>query len=266
MFRGGDGEAAQCPHCGAPWEPTATGGCRYCEYQPTPAAAVPPTVPQPQQFVYVPTPGPVVTTGSRRGCGLVSVFVVLLVLLPLVITGIVVIMAARQTSSSLSGLGTAFTSPTISVPQVTVPNIGALSGSGSVSGALSGPVTGIVNASGGDPLACRTSAGRVTGLVFSGAAPAPPGGDLAVVAGLPAGLRGPGTYGVDQGLSLDVALTGPTTQTWKAGPGSAATLTIEPTGSVTVRFEGLPVAASVPGGDPLLAQPLSGTVTLTCPG
>ncbi|MFN8040310.1 MAG: hypothetical protein U0Q07_13950 [Acidimicrobiales bacterium] len=282
MFKGDQGSGgAQCPNCGAPWEPTTTGACRFCEQVPMvgppqaapygqvpPYGQAPPTVPtgQPMQYIHVPTPGPIVDTRTGRGCGWFTVLIIVVVVLPLIATAAIFWYVARETSNGLSGFGSAFTTPSFSVPNVTVPNLGALNGSGSVSGAMAGSFSGIVSATGGDPLSCRTSVGRVTGVVFTGSAPSPPGGSLSIVATLPAGLRGPGTYGTDQGLTVDVALTGGSTQLWKAGPGNAATLTVAPTGDVSLRFEGLPSAASTPGSDPLLAQPLSGTLTLTCPG
>ena len=279
MFQGDKGSAgAQCPNCGAPWEPTTTGACRFCEQVPmvgppqaatTPYGQAPPTVPTGQpmpQYIHVPTPGPIVDASTGRGCGWLTVLIIVVVVLPLIVTAGIFWYVARETSNGLSGFGSAFTTPSFSVPNITVPNLGAINGSGSVSGAMAGSVSGTVAATGGDPLSCRTSVGRVTGVVFTGSAPSPPGGSLSIVASLPAGLRGPGTYGTDQGLTVDVALTGSSTVLWKAGPGNAATLTVSPTGDVSLRFEGLPASVTVPGADPLLSQPLSGTITLTCPG
>jgi hypothetical protein len=207
----------------------------------------------------MPVSMPATTGGGRSGCGLLTVVVLLLVILPIVGVAVAVYVSARSATDTLNRSVSTFTVPRVSVP-------GSLNGTGQVSGALTGNLTGVVSATGSNPLQCRSSVGDVSGLIFSGAAPAPPGGDLSIIANLPAGLRGPGTYGLGQSLTVDAALTGPTTRTWTAGAGTVATLTVAPDGSVTLRFEGLQPGLAAPGGDPLLAQPLSGTVTLTCGG
>lgn len=277
----------ECPSCGAPLSLDENGSCKYCRV----------TVGGARGGWKLVRAVPAITPTRTRSSGATWLwsFIIFMVLMTVVLPIGIMIAVGKTTSDAFNGFGSSSNgSPGTSVQSKTKENVnpsqksvpkssstikavpGTVSGTADLTGAITGSTSGTTSTVGGTSGPCATRAANVSGLTFAETQTDPNTAGqqtITVTMNLPAGSKGPGTYDLaTSAIDLSAAYASsppagsaspPEAQTWKLGPTSSVTFTLDENDSGTLEFSGLTPTAPFDQGNSL-SQPLSGTIEFTC--
>lgn len=265
----------ECPSCGAPLTLDDNGGCKYCRVSVGGARGGwklvrtgPPSTGTNQAAAGV---------GPRRrssGRGWVAFWVIFMILMTVVLPIGIWVAIDQSTGDVFDSFGT------IGQTDGEGPNVVARSdgsgttGTATFTGAITGPIDGMITTVGGTSGSCAARAADISGFTFVHAAEDGTSSQtITVTMQYPAGTKGattldlattPFTVTAAYAANPDPATGGaPSAQTWSPGPGTTATfsLTGDAAGNLVVT-DLAPTAPAAP--DDPLGQPLSVVVDFTC--
>jgi len=265
----------ECPSCGAPLTLDDNGGCKYCRVSVGGARGGwklvrtgPPSTGTNQAAAGV---GPRRRSGAR---GWAAFWVIFMILMTVVLPIGIWVAIDQSTGGVFDSFG--------SIGQTTgeEPNVIARSdgsgttGTATFTGAITGPIDGLVTTVGGTSGSCAARAADVSGFTFVHAADDGTSSQtITVTMQYPAGAKGvttldlattPFTVTAAYAANPDPATGGvPAAQSWSPGPGTTATFSMsgEAVGNLVVT-DLAPTAPAAP--DDPLGQPLSVVVDLPC--